>query len=125
VAREFGRIGLNDRTAFGRTGDRGCVQNALSIKHTARIANPESVLEAIYRSLAETPAPKNRWLESGGVEVITYPPVPDHEATTHTRSLFNGTLEMARSPNPDIPGGSIALVAINNNRVQEPSNSLG
>jgi hypothetical protein len=29
------------------------------------------------------------------------------------------------TPNPEIPGGSIALVAISNNMVQEPPNALG
>jgi hypothetical protein len=57
-------------------------------------------------------------------EAITYPPVLDQEAESHASALCDGVLQTIRAPNPEIPGGSIALVAINNNMVQEPPDSL-
>jgi hypothetical protein len=82
-------------------------------------------LDAGLRNLAEKVAPKDRSIGSGGVEAITHLPVQDREAQSQARSLFTGTLEMIRWPNPEIPGGSIALVAFNNNEVQDPLISLG
>jgi hypothetical protein len=59
------------------------------------------------------------------VEAITFPPIPDQEAERQAGTLFDGRLQMVRTANPEIPEGSIALVALNNNIVQEPPNSLG
>jgi hypothetical protein len=80
---------------------------------------------ARVRSLGEDASPKDRWISSEGVEVVTHPPVPDTKAEEQACALFSGHLRMARSPNPRVPWGSIALVAINNNKVYEPSSTLG
>jgi hypothetical protein len=58
------------------------------------------------------------------VEAIFYPPVPDAQAEGNAWALFSGSLQMARNLNPELPGGSIALVAVNDNKRQEPPTCL-
>jgi hypothetical protein len=68
-------------------------------------------------------SPKDRWIASGGVEAITYPSVPDKEAEGHASTSYTGASETVPTSNPEIPGGSITLVAIHNNIVREPPSS--
>jgi hypothetical protein len=44
---------------------------------------------------------------------------------SYTTLLFSSHVQGVRKSNPEIPGGCIALVATNNNMVQEPPNSPG
>jgi hypothetical protein len=48
----------------------------------------------------------------------------DTDAVNHADTLFSGELQMARTPNQEIPGGSTALVVMNNTIVQEPPATL-
>jgi hypothetical protein len=61
---------------------------------------------------------------SDGIEAISQPPVGDGEAKQEVNSVFDGEKEMIRRKNPEVPGGSIALVTINQIPVQEPPHTL-
>jgi hypothetical protein len=63
------------------------------------------------------------WL-SPDPEVVTYPPIPNELTENHANLLFSGVTQGVRAPNLEIPGGHIAPIATNNNRVQTPPNSL-
>jgi hypothetical protein len=72
--------------------------------------------------LPEAPVPKDRWI-SPGADVISHPPFPNEVSESHAGLLFSGVAQGIRAPNPEIPGGHIALIATNNNGVQAPPNS--
>jgi hypothetical protein len=83
-----------------------CVLKMGCLHNTRRVwLMPKVCWDAGYRPLAEAAAPKDRWITSGGVEALTYPPVPDTMATTHAATLFSGELQMIRTSNSEVPGG--------------------
>jgi hypothetical protein len=73
--------------------------------------------------LPEAPIPKDPWI-SPEAEVVTYPPIQDELIEHHANLLFSGVAQGVRAPNPEIPGGHIALIATNDNEVQTPPDSL-
>jgi hypothetical protein len=58
------------------------------------------------------------------MEALSFPPVSNDLAEAVASTLFAGQLRIVPTPNPEILGGSTALVAINDNLVQEPPASL-
>jgi hypothetical protein len=67
--------------------------------------------------LAEAPVPKDLWI-SPEAEVVSYQPVPNELSEHHANLLFSGVAQGIRAPNPEIPGGHIALIAANASCVQ-------
>jgi hypothetical protein len=59
-----------------------------------------------------------------GSGVVTYPLIPNEFAANSANPPFSGQVQGVRTLNPEIPGGSIALVATNNTEVQFPPASL-
>jgi hypothetical protein len=65
---------------------------------------------------------KDKWY-SNGVMAHSSPVMTDELAVHHADFLFGGRIQ-ERYPDPEIQGGKIALVALNNNIVQKPPNTL-
>jgi hypothetical protein len=93
--------------------------------NTLRVGfTPEEVAAAgIDKPLAELPLAKDRCV-THDAEVLTYPAMPEELAENSGQLLFSGVSQAARIPNPEVPGGHIALIATNNNPVQEPPFAL-
>jgi hypothetical protein len=51
-----------------------------------------------FRSLAESPISNDRWIASGGVEAVTYPPVPDLRAEAQAALLYDGAYAQSGEP---------------------------
>jgi hypothetical protein len=101
---------------------------ALSGQHASRNANRawfarRDQATAVVTLLAEAPVPKDRWI-SPDAEFVIYPPILNEESEDHTDRPSSGFAQGVGTPNPEIPGGYIALVATNNNRLREQPNSL-
>jgi hypothetical protein len=73
--------------------------------------------------LAEAPVPTDLWI-SAEAQVVSYPAISNDLSKHHATFLVSGVAQGVRAPNPEIPGGHIARVATNNNRVQTPPSSL-
>jgi hypothetical protein len=76
------------------------------------------------RVLREAPTQKDKWY-SADTLVLTRPPLSDERsASDWARFLFRGTLQEERYPDPEVRGGKIALIEVNQQSVQMPPNSL-
>jgi hypothetical protein len=84
---------------------------------------PEEVAAAGGKPLAKTPVGKDMWV-THDAEVLTCPPMPEEFAGQSAQLLFSGISQGVRTPNPEIAGGYIALIAQNDNIVQEPPFAL-
>jgi hypothetical protein len=92
--------------------------------NTLRVCfTPEEVAAAGMKPLAELPVQKDRWA-THDPEVLTYPPMSQEFAEHSAQLLFSGISQRARVPNPGVAGGHIALIATNNNSVQDPPFAL-
>jgi hypothetical protein len=58
------------------------------------------------------------------VEVVSYPPIRNEQVRNYAGLFLSGEAQGISAPSPETPGRSIALVAINNNEVQQPPNPL-
>jgi hypothetical protein len=77
------------------------------------------------RPLAEQTIPKDRWIGPDEFEVVTFPPIENAPTPPIAEALFGPNLTGGDFvPNPEIPGGNIALVETNNNKVQKPLENL-
>jgi hypothetical protein len=95
-----------------------CQGNALKVWFVPR-AHYEG---GITKSLAEQPISKDKSFTN---DMIAYsqPTMSDDIAVYHASILFGGRIQ-ERYPDPEVQGRKIALVAVNNNIVQKPPNSL-
>jgi hypothetical protein len=84
---------------------------------------PEELAAAGAVPLVELSVPKDGWV-SPEAEVLAFPLLPPEMEERAAKILFNGVDQGVREPNPEIPGGRIALIATNSNLVQEPQASL-
>jgi hypothetical protein len=77
------------------------------------------------RPLAEQTFPKDRWIGPGEFEVVTFSSMEKAAAPQYAEAPFGGNItEGDFVPNPEIPGGNIALIEQNNNRAQKPLETL-
>jgi hypothetical protein len=63
-------------------------------------------------------------LRIGRRVLLTYQPILNEGLEDHAALLFSGIAQGVRAPNPEIPGGYVALVAANNKEVQKPLDAL-
>jgi hypothetical protein len=87
---------------------------------------PNGSLQAGFsRPLAEEPCPKDKWISPSGLMAYSIPPIPDREIGNLPTLLFGpGAWKQDRYDDPEVQGGSIALIAVKQLRVQKPPNSL-
>jgi hypothetical protein len=74
---------------------------------------PKDQFDGGVRPLAEASVPEDRWVAQE-VEVLPYPPMPEEHVEASAHMLFEGKIQGHRHPNPEIPGGNIALIVQNN-----------
>jgi hypothetical protein len=93
--------------------------------NTLRVWLPaKTCWEVGYRPSIEAPIPKDWWI-TPTAEAFSAPPVPRQQEDEAVHEIFTGVTAMSRSPNPKLPGGSMALVDINNNKLLRPLDRLG
>jgi hypothetical protein len=77
----------------------------------------EEIDAAGIRPLAEAAHVKDKWV-THDAEVMTYPPMSEELARDSVHQVLAKAKSCDRNPNPEIPGGYIALIAQDNNQVQ-------
>jgi hypothetical protein len=76
------------------------------------------------RVLRDAPTQKDKWYSTDTL-VLTFPPQTDEQfAPDLARYLLGGILQEERYPDPEVQGGKIALVEVQQELVQKPPNTL-
>jgi hypothetical protein len=76
------------------------------------------------RVLREAPTQKDKWYSEDTL-VLTYPPLPDEKFVPDlAQFFFRETLQEPRYNDPEVQGGKIALVEVQQQSVQKPPISL-